>query len=341
MPDTQDDHASQPASDPITPISKGKSWSKEDTFKLLEELLEARRNRELLHPSDRSAVRVFEDIAETLQRLHPSNLIWNAKRVRNKHDDMASLYEKWYIASNYSGCHADRKTGQISYDAEESKNKLITRYGTIMQRVFRNGLLCSDTFNLDHYDEVFANVTATGKKIGEIDQMLQPTPKKAETTAAKSQGQKNNRQASPSPQGPSQNSEALDTETSDFEEEDDSADPFASLRAPAQARGRSKRAAPFPSITVDQYISLLHGIRSKRPKHETSNSESPGPEQSKLELAVRDVARFAQEHCGGLGTSIVEWLSKDKTGNPALWLALETDTFRLAFLEKIGVSILD
>ncbi|KAG6301050.1 hypothetical protein E4U09_005956 [Claviceps aff. purpurea] len=122
---------------PATPVA-----SSEDTFKLLEELLEARRNREFLGPKDLTAPRVYEKIAKLLQNLHPSDPgAWDAKRVRSKHDDLAKMYRFWYIACNFSGCHADRRTGKISYDAEERKTYLMGKYGISMRRIFKIGLL--------------------------------------------------------------------------------------------------------------------------------------------------------------------------------------------------------
>ncbi|KAG6205689.1 hypothetical protein E4U50_004586 [Claviceps purpurea] len=118
---------------PATPVAssarrtgRAPPWSKEDTFKLLEELLEARRNREFLGPKDLTAP-------------HPG--AWDAKRVRSKHDDLAKMYRFWYIACNFSGCHADRRTGKISYDAEERKTYLMGKYGISMRRIFKIGLL--------------------------------------------------------------------------------------------------------------------------------------------------------------------------------------------------------
>ncbi|KAG6191679.1 hypothetical protein E4U36_006560 [Claviceps purpurea] len=134
---------------PATPVAssarrtgRAPPWSKEDTFKLLEELLEARRNREFLGPKDLTAPRVYEKIAKLLQNLHPSDPgAWDAKRVRSKHDDLAKMYRFWYIACNFSGCHTDRRTGKISYDAEERKTYLMGKYGISMRRIFKIGLL--------------------------------------------------------------------------------------------------------------------------------------------------------------------------------------------------------
>ncbi|KAG6019685.1 hypothetical protein E4U19_006955 [Claviceps sp. Clav32 group G5] len=37
---------------------------------------------------------------------------------------------------------------------------------------FKNVLLCRDNFHVDHYDEVFSNVTPTGKPTSEIQNVL-------------------------------------------------------------------------------------------------------------------------------------------------------------------------
>ncbi|KAG6103482.1 hypothetical protein E4U31_002779 [Claviceps sp. LM219 group G6] len=128
MSNTPATNDSQPPGDPTT--AKGGAWSRDDVFRLLEELLEARRNREFLKPSDKPPI-----------TLHPSKKkTWNQKRMRNKHDDLAGTYKQWVTASKYSGCHADRMTGKLEYDPKEMPGSFRTasRLDTLLcPRVFR------------------------------------------------------------------------------------------------------------------------------------------------------------------------------------------------------------
>ncbi|KAG6168277.1 hypothetical protein E4U35_007283 [Claviceps purpurea] len=353
----------------VAKTGRASSWSKEDTFNLLEELLEVRRNREFFGPKDRAATRVFQDIADRLQNLHPSSdpHVWTGKRVRNKHDDLAHLYKFWYIASNFSGCHADRITGKISYEAEEVKDALIKKEGMIIQRVFRMGLLCRENFNLDQYDEVFSNVIATGNRIIEIPEAAAgvvvappvaepPSRNRAQSIDDTAQDEEDIGPVSP-PSPPPDDGTGLHTmfdSDSDFPEDDDLPDPMsptfirpsraATDSVPSSSKRGSKRAAAS-GAPFDNLATLLQTIRrNKKPKSTPPNSNSTNsdkPELTKVELAMQDVTRFTKECCDGPGISIIAWLLKDPTSHPIVWLALESDSLKLALLQKIGVPTTD
>ncbi|KAG6030866.1 hypothetical protein E4U19_000229 [Claviceps sp. Clav32 group G5] len=335
------------------------SWSRDDTFKLLETLLEARRNRTLCSKG-RTATRVYESIAETFRRSHPSNPhIWTSMRLRNKHADLAYLYKHWYIACDEPGCHGDRKRGEIIFDTPEARTLAISKHGLMMQRVTRHGLPCRDTFHMDHYDEVFGDVPPPDRPTSETQNVHGISPERAGGIADESQAEEHSRDVSRSSPGPWESTEPYSAASSDFDDEveDSVAAVFARLqnrnpmatssasssRIPAQAsdesRGQSKRAAS--SVNFDEIIGLLTAIRNKRPRHETPKLDKPKPEISKLELAVRDAVKFAEKCCVGPGVSIVQWLSRDPTNNPIIWLALDTDSLKLAWTKKIGLSTLD
>ncbi|KAG6305484.1 hypothetical protein E4U44_003098 [Claviceps purpurea] len=357
MSRTQSINVPQLLRDPKT--RKGPSWSRDETFKLLEKLLEARRNRTLC-TKDRTANRVYESIAETFRRSHPSDPhIWTSKRLRNKHDDLAHLYKFWYIACDEPGCHGDRKTGKIIFDTPEARTLAISNHGSIMQRVTKHGLLCRDTFHMDHYDEVFGDAPPPGRPTSETQNVHGISSERAGGIADESQEEGHFRDVSRSTPGPWESTEIYSAASSDFDDEfeDSAAAVFArihnpntmatssasSSRIPAQAsdesRGRSKRAAS--SVNFDEIIGLLTAIRNKRPRHETPKREKPKPEVSNLGLAVRDAVKFAEKYCDGPGASIVQWLARDPTNNPIVWLALETDALKQAWVKKNGINTMD
>ncbi|KAG6078512.1 hypothetical protein E4U31_003628 [Claviceps sp. LM219 group G6] len=326
------------------------SWSRDETFQLLEKLLEARRNRTLCS-KDRTASRVYESIAETFRRSHPSNPpIWTSKRLRNKFDDLAHLYKYWYMACDEPGCHGDRKTGKIIFDTPEARTLVISKHGSVMQRVTKRGLLCRDTFHMDHYDEVFGDVPPPDRPTNETQNVNGISPERAGGIADESQAEEYFRDVSRSPPGPWESTEPYSAASSDLDDEfeDSVAAVFArihnpnpvaassalSSRIPAQAsdesRGQSKRAAS--SVNFDEIIGLLTSIRNKRPRHETPNPEIP-----KMELAVRDALKFAEKYCVGPGMSIVQWLARDPTSNPVIWLAMDTDVLKQAWIKKLGI----
>ncbi|KAG5976634.1 hypothetical protein E4U56_001719 [Claviceps arundinis] len=124
----------------------------------------------------KTANRVFDNIADIFKTLHPSKKKnWNQKRVRNKHDDLAGTYKQWVTASKYSGCHADRMTGKLEYDPKEQEN-MILRHGPYMAKTFKKGLPCYENFHMDQYDEVFSDVIPTGNGIGELHDVVAPSP---------------------------------------------------------------------------------------------------------------------------------------------------------------------
>ncbi|KAG6205708.1 hypothetical protein E4U35_002409 [Claviceps purpurea] len=135
---------------PATPVAssarrtgRAPPWSKEDTFKLLEELLEARRNREFLGPKDLTAPRVYEKSRSFCKICtHQIRVLgMRSACVASMTTSPKCTGFGIHIACNFSGCHADRRTGKISYDAEERKTYLMGKYGISMRRIFKIGLL--------------------------------------------------------------------------------------------------------------------------------------------------------------------------------------------------------
>ncbi|KAG6304201.1 hypothetical protein E4U44_008653 [Claviceps purpurea] len=347
MSNTPATNDSQPPGDPTTP--KGGAWSSDDVFKLLEELLEARRNRELLNPADKTANVVFDTIADTFKTLHPSkHKIWNQKRVRNKHDDLAGIYKQWVAASKYSGCHADRMTGKLEYDSKEQEN-LILRYGPYMAKAFKKGLPCHENFHMDHYDEVFSNVIPTGNGIGELHDVVAPSPvadeQEEDVAAYGSYESDSDFTADEEPNGNDMEDTLVPKSipSSRTRKRKTSTNPAASSkRSGAQkrveARGRSKRSGRVG--TYEEFTGILDELRAKkRSRHDDEQRNKK--EQPTLAMAIEDVPQFAEECCAERGTSVVEWLVRDPINNPVVWFALGDNGSRLALLQKLGISLLD
>ncbi|KAG5914992.1 hypothetical protein E4U61_005127 [Claviceps capensis] len=342
-------------------------WSPEETFLLLELLLEARRGQQLNSNRIRDIRDILRGFIPTLSTRFPHRK-WNMKAIENRFSWLKSTWQAFCAAKAIPGTTYNDETGmlQISKSSAKVLESVHKRYGSF---VVAKPLPTNNNVSRSEWAEIFlTDLPARDTTIDARD--YRGFPKAAEAQAAEegegqpSQegqeeaggGTQDNNAGDDSPEEDVSDEEFLDLQPSRRDANNTSTPTVtpSNIARPAASSSRNTYTTPTPShgppnrltrslqqkrivgqsSELSKAISNVCGPRNKGPQEHIIIHQARSPQAEEIEKASKDCQLLFEDFGIPLMMKVILWLKED-TMNAPIWNSLSSKEAKIVLVETI------